>query len=551
MARIPVAIKGIKGVIDAAVISGQAPLLLGRPTLEKLSMSMDFKTMTLRLLQPAIETKMISNDSGQLLVNLLEFPEDKPSISAVSSKPSVAHEQVANPEARVTKVKKKVTLKQKECRCLLAQMKTLENNKQSQYAVAELFSPPRFTTEAENRGLKGLAFDIKQGWDLLDPKTQDRVDKLLDRAKPQLLVACPTCTNSGGWENLNQYFRSPVERAQLNRRNRARLRFCVKQIHKQLHRGGDFLLEHPWPSQIWKSPEINSLKRKYGVFRVDMCAFDLQCPDTSKYFQKATGLMISSKKVPETIQHKCRCPLNHEHRVIAGQLKSGERVSSFCSRYTPKFVKTMMDAFAVGSHSHTCHAVDLRDSQLECLAANAEPSADASAPVERDPPEEEASTSQDTIKKALSRLHRNLGHPSTQDLIRILRHSRASAEAIDLAGKLQCTVCANHQQPKSALPANVPQSLAFNHHIGMDVKYVKGWKVNQRVPCVNIVDYGTSYQIMVPIYNKESAEKLKEVLKEKWSSWAGIPSHLTMDPSMPNLSETLNDYCEKAGIQTH
>lgn len=73
VARISVAMKGIKGVIDAAVIAGQALLLLGRPMLEKLIVRMDFDNMSPRLLKPAVETKMISNDSGQLLVNLLEF----------------------------------------------------------------------------------------------------------------------------------------------------------------------------------------------------------------------------------------------------------------------------------------------------------------------------------------------------------------------------------------------------------------------------------------------------------------------------------------------
>ena len=96
--------------------------------------------------------------------------------------------------------RKKITLKQKECRCLLAQMKSAENAKQSQFQVAELFSPPSFSLEVEKHGGKGLAFDIKQGWDLLNPKTQEQVDRLLDKACPELLVVCPTCTHSGGWE---------------------------------------------------------------------------------------------------------------------------------------------------------------------------------------------------------------------------------------------------------------------------------------------------------------------------------------------------------------
>ena len=80
-----------------------------------------------------------------------------------------------------------MTLKKKECRCLVAQLDNADYRKGSKFQVAELFSPPRFTLEVEKHGSKGLAFDIKQGWDLLNTKTQDQVEKLLDRAKPELL----------------------------------------------------------------------------------------------------------------------------------------------------------------------------------------------------------------------------------------------------------------------------------------------------------------------------------------------------------------------------
>ena len=262
--RIPVAISGTPGLIDAAVISGQAPLLLGRPTLEKLHVQLDFRSASMKLLKPEIDASMATNDAGQLLVNILDFKQkvdqqkhDQPSAGANDQESRVGDKtsQVTDKQmGQSSNKRKKITLKQKECRCLLAQMKSAEDTKQSQFQVAELFSPPRFSLEVEKHGGKGLAFDIKQGWDLLNPKTHEQVDRLLDKARPELLVVCPTCTHSGGWENLNQYYRTPLERAQLIRRNRARLRFCVEQIHKQVQRGGAFMLEHPWPSSIWNSP---------------------------------------------------------------------------------------------------------------------------------------------------------------------------------------------------------------------------------------------------------------------------------------------------------
>ena len=102
-----------------------------------------------------------------------------------------------------TKVKKKVALKKKECRCLAAQLDNADYRKNSEFQVAELFSPPRFTLEVEKHGGKGLAFDIKQGWDLLNPKTPDQVERLLDRARPELF-SCMSNLHAFRWLGESQ-----------------------------------------------------------------------------------------------------------------------------------------------------------------------------------------------------------------------------------------------------------------------------------------------------------------------------------------------------------
>ena len=94
------------------------------------------------------------------------------------------------------KPKTKVTLKQKECRCLLAQVKQQECRNDSQTAVAELFCSPCFAEKARAQGGTGLSFGVEQGCDLLDEQTQHEVSKLLDAACPELLLACPPSVQS-------------------------------------------------------------------------------------------------------------------------------------------------------------------------------------------------------------------------------------------------------------------------------------------------------------------------------------------------------------------
>lgn len=555
--KIPVCIGGKLGSIDAAVIKGQAPLLLGRPTLKRLNVKLDFGASTLQFLKSGVCVPMATNSAGQVLIDVTAFPE--------SEKPVVEDHQPSSAEARSVShsqndlgscqdskpsSRKKVTLKAKECRCLLAQCKQHDNSVNSNYLVAELFSPPRFTTEAEHRGTKGLAFDLSTGYDLLDPSTQKHVDAVLDEARPSLLIVCPTCTYSGGWDNLNRLHRSPIEQARLVRQSRLKVRFCVEQIHKQLHRGGDFMFEHPWGSRVWSSKELGSLHRKFGVFRIDQCAYGLKCPDTNLPIQKATGLMVSR---PEVANHMNRCPGCSQHRVVAGQLKSGQSVSSFVAKYPPRFVKAIVNAFQKEGMplDHECfelEQVPLTDLGVECLVGEEVVTEDF---PDRDPvaPEESSTVKIDPkIRQAIHKLHCNLGHPSLPDLLRILKHAKASSEAIAAAKAHQCTVCVNQRAPSSALPAKPPKLQEFNSTVGFDVKYLAGWKPNQRVPCVSIVDHASSLHVMAPIFHRETAEILKGVLRDSWIMWAGVPQCLVSDPAKPNISDALADYCEGLGI---
>lgn len=555
VATLPVGIAKVFGTIDAAVITGQAPLLLGRPTLVKMGVSLDFKSNQMAFMNH--QANMQVNDAGQLLVNILDYPArpERSSAKCEARSHAVAGANKDNcgdnkNHQNGDRHKTKITLKKKECRCLLAQMSQSEVGQVSQGScvVAELFSPPRFCHEAQKHGYHGVAYDIKNGYDLDDPKVQDQVDKELDQLRPNLLIACPPCTHRGGWEHLNRCYRSPVETARLLRRSRAQVRFCIRQLRKQKARGGEFMFEHPWGAETWEDEEMIPMKRKYGVRRVDMCAYGLKCPDTKLPIRKATGLMLSRR--PEDRGMKLHtCPGCPEHRVVEGKLLDGRNVSEFVAQYTTKFVQEMMD-LCVGdrlpNHAVPAHLAECED--WECLASESvdapEPEALAPAEAEFQPPASESAKIQATVKK----LHSNLGHPNNRDLVRILQNSKASPQAISFARDFQCSICANHHQPASALPAKVSRVWEFNERIGLDIKYLPGWKMNQQIPCVNIVDYASSLQIMAPIFQKENAELLKGVLRDSWISWAGPPKVLEMDPSRPNLSESLGEFCQNLGI---
>ena len=197
MANIPVPINGKTGLVQAAVIRGKAPLLLGRPTLEKLRMSINFANYTATLLDDPEPFKLNRNSAGQLLINLTEFPKAPRFESSAPCKPELAITETLSAEPEDSR-RPPFKVRRKAQRSLVTQWRRGCKGQEvptipSRFAVAELFSPPRFRLEAERLGLRGLSFDKKQGWDLVEPQMQRQVDRMLDEARPDLLVVCPPC----------------------------------------------------------------------------------------------------------------------------------------------------------------------------------------------------------------------------------------------------------------------------------------------------------------------------------------------------------------------
>ena len=64
-------------------------------------------------------------------------------------------------------------------------------------------------------------------------------------------------------------------------------------------------------------------------------------------------------------------------------------------------------------------------------------------------------------KRALRKLHTNLGHPGVKEMVRVLKHGWASELAIQEARRLHCDTSAENVQPKLPRPAIPRQVLDF------------------------------------------------------------------------------------------
>ena len=65
------------------------------------------------------------------------------------------------------------------------------------------------------------------------------------------------------------------------------------------------------------------------------------------------------------------------------------------------------------------------------------------------------------VKKALMKLHANLGHPGVIELIRVLKHGRASELAIQEARRMRCDACAENVSTKTSTSCGPSSSAGF------------------------------------------------------------------------------------------
>ena len=233
------------------------------------------------------------------------------------------------------------------------------------------------------------------------------------------------------------------------------------------------------------------------------------------------------------------------HDVVAGHAPGTGSVSEYAGKYPIDFVKAVLNTVESFRDRKT-HVLTDQPSEcavVEVLDDDTPPSMwDEVMAVGRHTEKSDAE-----LLPVLSKLHRNLGHPPNCDLVRILKHGNASEQALRLAREFSCDFCKSQARPASPLPAQPHRVPEFNHQIAIDVKHLRGWLPNQKVKALNIVDSASGFQRMIPFFQAETAQGLRELLNEHWISWAGPPRELVLDPARTNLGAPMTAPAELDG----
>eukprot|EP00435_Cladocopium_sp_Y103_P016264 s1455_g4.t1 len=150
-------------------------------------------------------------------------------------------------------------------------------------------------------------------------------------------------------------------------------------------------------------------------------------------------------------------------------------------------------------------------------------------------------------RSLLVRIHKNLGHPSSQVLGQVLRQKGYPATMIQALEDFQCSTCQMHKKPKVARPANIKSEIDFGDKVSVDgISWTN--KSGVVFHFYHYLDHGTNYHVAVIAPNR-TAESAIDKLNAGWINWAGPPNEFMADSATEFDSEMFSQYLQTLGVK--
>eukprot|EP00435_Cladocopium_sp_Y103_P057834 s201_g20.t1 len=379
------------------------------------------------------------------------------------------------------------------------------------------------------------------GWDLTDPKVQLEAHQYIDRVDPDFIMVAWPCGPWSPLQRLNQKTWTQREALKHKRITSLKLLKFSAQVSMKRQRFGRAILgENPLPSLAWKQDDIIDGFGSLPEGICDQCQYGLRHPECGMPLKKSTRFAGQEEIVAEL---RKRCPGDHEHFPIEGTVKTQDHgtisLSSWAGGYPIPLCRAIMRG--VLSYLHRPAAAGKDTYVLEDYVAE-ESFQDGAEGIEEEEQRvaQERKQDQDAVdederrpvpkevRRAVEYAHRQLGHPSRDTLVRMLRISGANEDAVRYARKWQCDVCRMQKAPAHPM-ATTPtlRPYGFNRQLHLDIKFVFDSR-DRKYPCLSIVDLGTAFHGTCLLKTRRSDYVARKFLQH-WVQIFGVPQHLCHD----------------------
>ena len=562
--KLPVFFEDQWGYAQLYLLPGETPMLLGRPILEALGVTMDYKHHLLRI-DGGPWFPALRGSHGEYLLPLLDglvdyktedflipdFDLVVPGDGGTSGEPLTFlefNEEENVFHSRDQEEENKSLEETRSCRphflrtCEIG-LET-EENKLHGYITKELHSSPerprvlweiycgrsRTSEVAEELGMVVETFGYHNGWDF---DLQEHRDLLLQRQAeemPDEVLLSPTC---GPWSQMqNLAAQTSEQKAELydtrHWHHRTHLQFVRKLYMNQVLGGRHAHLEQPEHALSWRTTALKDLPGLWTPF--DQCAHGCCCLDSDgcwRLVRKPTGVMTTKMAVHTALSK--RCTRDHDHCYLEGSAPGLGRRTKYLEEYQPGLAATFAMAISVPEiihHWESAMAVpEVKAVTGHLVKLQAEGHGEALRTVQK--------------------LHRNLGHPSPQSLVEMLQSRGASDAVVEAARNYQCASCLMYKKPNQTSPSSMPRAKEFGEIVQADVMWIKS--KDKKSPVMSFLDEATKYQTAILLRGETSADFIK-ALEKGWVKHFGLPKQLHTDEGRGWTSQELVDWTSNHNV---
>ena len=580
MVELPVNIVGTPGRIQCYIIFGTTPMLFGRPILERLGAVVDFAgnrmkilgkwmeilrgkqmAMLLRLAQDVTDPSQFEqpvfdlrsqDDDHEGPSSFKEFlsdlraeeryeemrgevqfenePEEEDALfyyDAVEDMPEStcfeAHEVQEKSQPGMQKtwqwIEEQILEAEREMQS--ETQKARAPQKQRRKLIFEVYAGAgRLSKWAEKFGAEVMTFGSSNGWDFSRAAHRKQLVRLVEDLEPDEIFMSPKCTLWSSMQNIN--VRSEEDAAELEEARQfdheIHLKFCRKLYWMQVRRGDHAHLEHPQTSLAWSTPALCKLPGHRTTF--DQCEYGavMSGPDGELPIRKPTSIQTTKRAM--CLRMSKRCSGQHQHQRLEGgqRCKASENYQDAMAWH---LAKALMDdeglseqAFAVQENTEAEELTGI----LRKLSTR---------------------HGSEAVRIAY-RLHRNLGHPRKEVLLKMLEKKACSQQVKDAVQDLECPFCHKHSVRKGTAPAHADRPEEFNEVLQADVMWFDlsegeaqgpqsaSSRSSRKIAILVMIDTATRFMSARTIPDETGASFQKAVERE-WIRVHGPPKKLCVD----------------------
>ena len=398
---------------------------------------------------------------------------------------------------------------------------------------------------SERTGKSSIILGLNHGQDF--NRLQDRrlLMYLLAVVRPKHVWFSFPCGCWGPWSRFNIAKGGKSESTVLQQRKEARRHLRAVSEAWQLQRllGGHCHAENPLTSEAWSEIFVGEV---FDV-RIDMCSVGMRCPKTNVPVLKPTRIITTMKELADRLT-SCRCDHKHGHAHLEGKLK-GRNLSSWCEVYPNKMCRIIAEVMSEVNIDPCMSHVVLFDEDDDEEMEQQQP--DEMVPYQEGEPQPLAVSQK--IKAIVQKLHVNTGHASPEQMLRLAKRCKSSADMQTAIKQFKCSVCEELKVPQSRRQATMPHAENPNDIVGMDYVQVELKREDNQgvmreikhnvLTCVCLAT-GFAQQIICP-----TGHSMAEAFHDVWARPYGLPNTIYMDPAMANVSKEFQNYLAQNDIK--